>query len=319
MLPIEDNVPIPVQGNAAENGNQSPTIDDPLAAPGKRKELARVILQDIDAYCVQAYDDGHRNHLGASLIGHECTRYLWNVFRWLKRENFEGRMLRLFQRGHREEAAFEEYLRGIGAQVVAFQPDADGNANKGEQQYRISAVQGHFGGSLDGQLILPERYGVPFGMLSEYKTKGTGRGFTELKEKGVKLTNPTHYAQMSMYGRAYGYKYAMYMSVNKNDDDLHVEIVELDWRLGEELERKAYDVITAQVPPAKVAETPAYKTCKMCHFSGVCFSGEAVERNCRSCANARPVDEGKWYCAVFEDVIPSDYIKQGCDRHTPIA
>jgi hypothetical protein len=228
-------------------------------------------------------------------------------------------MLRLFQRGHHEEARFTEYLTGIGAQVVEFQPDADGNANKGEQQYRIKAVMGHFGGSLDGQIMLPERYGIPFGMLSEYKTKGTGAGFVKLCKEGVQLVAPQHYAQMSMYGRAYGYKYALYMCVNKNDDSLHVEVVELDWRLGEELERKAYDVITAQVPPAKIAETPAFHTCKMCHFSGICFSGEAVEVNCRSCVNASPVDNGEWYCNVYQGVIPSDFIKQGCDKHTPIA
>lgn len=357
MLPIEDNVPIPGKENAAGNG--SPTDNDPLAAPGKRAELARQILADIDAYCEDKYNDGHRKHLGASLIGHECSRYLWNVFRWLKAERFTGRQLRLFQRGHLEEARFEEYLRGIGAEVVAFQPlvlhyhaesesyfygptfdpgdglvedvtgvpehEAAAHAqgahlnSKGANQYRISAVFGHFGGSLDGQVMLPEKYGVPFGFLSEYKTKGTGRGFSELKEKGVKLTNPVHYAQMSMYGRAYGYKYAIYMSVNKNDDDLHVEVVELDWTLGEQLERKATDVITSQVPPQKIAETPAYTKCKFCHFSGICHNGDPVEKNCRSCTQAKPVDGGQWYCARFNDVIPSDFIAQGCDQHNPIA
>ena len=313
MLKIDDNVAVPE--NTTENGSQN---NDPLAAPGKRAELARLILKDINEYCEATYNDGHRNHLGASLIGNDCSRYLWNVFRWLSAENFDGRMLRLFQRGHLEEQRFTEYLTGIGAQVVEFQPDADGNSNKGEQQYRIKAVMGHFGGSLDGQIMLPERYGVPFGMLGEYKTKGTGRGFAKLKENGVKLEAPQHYAQMSMYGRAYGYKYALYMCVNKNDDDLHVEVVELDWTLGEELERKAYDVITAQVPPQKIAETPAYFVCKYCHFSDICFKGGAVEKNCRSCINASAVDGGNWYCTVFSDVIPSDFIKQGCDKHTPI-
>jgi len=318
MLPIEDNVPIPGNESAAANG--SPTDNDPLAAPGKRAELARQILADIDAYCEDKYNDGHRKHLGASLIGHECSRYLWNVFRWLKAERFTGRQLRLFQRGHLEEARFEEYLRGIGAEVVAFQPQAEGSLeNKGEQQYRISAVFGHFGGSLDGQVMLPEKYGIPFGFLSEYKTKGTGSGFANLKKNGVKLEAPVHYAQMSMYGRAYGYKYAIYMSVNKNDDDLHVEVVELDWTLGEQLERKATDVITSQVPPQKISETPAYTKCKFCHFSGICHSGDPVEKNCRSCTQAKPVENGQWYCARFADVIPSDFIAQGCDQHNPIA
>lgn len=321
MLPIEDNVPIPETANAAENGNQpqTPQNEDPLAAPGRRAELAREILADIDAYCIDKYDDGHRGHLGGSLIGHECSRYLWYVFRWVKAEAFTGRQLRLFQRGHLEEARFEEYLRGIGAEVVAFQPDADGNANKGEKQFRISGVMGHFGGSLDGQILLPPKYGVPFGMLSEYKTKGTGPSFNKLKKDGVKLTAPVHYAQMSIYGKQYGYKYALYMSVNKNDDDLHVEIVELDWSLGELIERKAHDVITTQIAPARIAESPAYQQCKYCHFSGICHGDEKTEVNCRSCQHATPVEGAEWYCAVWQGVIPKDYIKQACDRHTPIA
>jgi len=312
MLPIDDNVPVPVTASEAVSGN-----DDPLAAPGKRAELARQILMDIDDYCVKTYNDGHRNHLGASLIGHECSRYLWNVFRWLLAEEFDGRILRLFQRGHLEEARFTEYLVGIGAEVVEFQPDAEGNANKGEQQYRIKAVMGHFGGSLDGQIMLPEKYGIPFAFLGEYKTKGTGRGFVKLRENGVKLEAPQHYVQMSMYGRAYGYKYAVYMCVNKNDDDLIVEVVELDWTLGEEIERKAYDIITAQTPPEKISTTPAFHKCKMCNFSGVCFSGDDVEVNCRSCVNASATENATWTCSLH-GVIPPDFIKDGCDKHTPI-
>lgn len=312
MLPIENSVPIPT------DSAKSTADDDVLSQPGERKRIAAEIMQDIDAYCVAAYDDGHRKHLGASLIGHECSRYLWNVFRWLKREKFTGRQLRLFQRGHLEEARFEEYLRGIGAEVIAFQPDADGNANKGEQQFRIVGVMGHFGGSLDGQIKLPAKYGVGFGMLSEYKTKGTGRGFTELREKGVKLAAPMHYAQMSMYGRHYGYKYALYMSVNKNDDDMHVEITELDWQLAEQLERKAEDVITSPYPPAKIAQSPAFGKCKMCNFSDICHNGAEVEINCRSCAASSPVDGGQWFCRVYGSNIPLDYVAKGCDKHVPV-
>ena len=123
---------------------------------------------------------------------------------------------------------------------------------------------------------------------------------------------------MCVYGWKYGYKYALYMSVNKNDDDLHVEVVELDWKHGEEMERKAGDVILSQTPPEKIAQTPAFTTCKFCHFSGICFKGEAVEKNCRSCINARPTENGTWYCSLFNDTIPYDFIKQGCDKHTPI-
>ena len=46
----------------------------------------------------------HREHLGASLIGAECDRYLWQSFRWVALPQFEGRILRLFDTGTREEA-----------------------------------------------------------------------------------------------------------------------------------------------------------------------------------------------------------------------
>lgn len=292
---------------------------DPLAVPGARAALAARIHADIEAYCEDKYNDGHRNHLGASLIGHECTRYLWNTFRWLYAERFTGRQLRLFQRGHLEEARFQEYLEGIGAKVVEFQPDADGVENKGAKQYRVSDVGGHFGGSLDGQVWLPETYGLPFGLLSEYKTKGTGRGFAQLLEKGVKLTNDTHFVQMCVYGYKYGYKYALYMSVNKNDDDLHVEIVELDEKRAIEAINRASDVINSRAPPEKISQSPAFFKCKMCAYKDICFNDAPVEKNCRSCIHAVPVDNAKWHCELHGEVIPADFIPQGCNKHKPIA
>lgn len=314
-LPIDTHIPIPDDVNTTAKRDN----DDPLSAPGSRAQLARRIKEDIDEYCRVTYDGGHRRHLGASQIGHECSRYLWYVFRWVQSPKFDGRMQRLFDRGHREEARFIEWLEGIGAQVVEFQPDADGNQNKGEQQYRVKGVLGHFGGSLDGQIMLPEKYGVGFGMLSEFKTKGTGSGFNKLLEKGVKLVSPQHYDQMCVYGRAYGYKYALYMSINKNDDNLHVEVVDLDWKRGEELERKATDVITSQIPPERVATSAAYQACKFCDFSNICHSGAPVEKNCRSCQSASPTENGEWFCATFQGIIPNEFIPQGCDNYSPIA
>lgn len=313
-LPIDTDVPMSSDAHV-----KSPEGSDPLSAPGARAQLARRIHEDIDEYCRTTYDGGHRRHLGASQIGHECSRNLWYVFRWVQASQFSGRMQRLFDRGHREEARFIEWLEGIGAHVVEFQPDADGNQNKGEQQYRVKGVLGHFGGSLDGQIKLPERYGVDFGMLSEFKTKSTGASFNKLKEKGVKIVAPQHFDQMCVYGRAYGYKYALYIVINKNDDDLHVEIVELDWNRGEQLERKAADVITSQVPPAKAANSPAHMVCKFCDFKDICHGDKMVEKNCRSCAQASPTQDGEWYCATHQGVIPSDFIPRGCDHYSPIA
>lgn len=286
-------------------------LNDHLASPHARKQLAERIKADIDAYCVKAYDDGHRTHLGASLIGHDCGRYLWYVFRWAKREEFNGRMLRLFNRGHREEDRFVEWLKGIGFEIWT----VDEGTGK---QFRVGAVHGHFGGSLDGINKAPPAYPINEPMLCEFKTSGTGSKFTELSDKGVQFAKPQHYNQMSTYGAFYKLRYALYMCINKNDDDLYIEIVELDWTLAAANVRKAENVITSKGPPPRVAESEAFHTCKYCNFVGICHRKQAVDKNCRSCQHAEAIAEGQWHCHRWGNTIPKDYIPQGCNEHAPI-
>jgi len=41
-------------------------------------------------------------NLGASVIGHECNKYIWLNWRYAIMPDFPPRVLRLFDRGHRE-------------------------------------------------------------------------------------------------------------------------------------------------------------------------------------------------------------------------
>lgn len=282
-----------------------------LTSPAVRKQLAAQIKADIDDYCATAYDSGHRTHLGASLIGHVCKRHLWYVFRWVKHTKHSGRMQRLFNRGHREEARFVEWLRGIGFKVW--------EVTEASEQHRVKACLGHFGGSLDGITKVPDKYNISEPMLLEFKTSGTGSGFEKLKKDGVAVAKPQHFAQMSTYGKHYGFRFGLYHCINKNDDDLYVEIVALDFALADELERKAMDVITAQVPPEKFALSEAVFECKYCDFVGICHRGEPVERNCRSCHFAQAMSEGDWLCNKYYATIPKNVILQGCPEWQSIA
>jgi len=278
----------------------------------ERQALAKEIHDAIDKYCENTYNDGHRNHLGASLIGGECKRYMWYVFRWVKEVRAPGRMARLFNRGHKEEARFIEWLRGIGFRIW----DTDDNGN----QTRISGVGGHYGGSLDSVGMAPEwlRMLVEVGpILVEYKTHGE-RSFTKLVKEGVKVSKPTHWVQMCTYGRYYKFKYALYCAINKNDDDLHIEIVELDWSVADENYRKAEEVIQAVKPPLRLSELPSYFKCKTCDMAEVCHRSADYEKNCRSCNYAVPVKDGEWFCGYNNGVIPKDFIKVGCQQWKPV-
>src|SRR6056300_262007 len=81
----------------------------------------------------------YRPHLGASVIGHSCDRYLWLTFRWAKQQDFPRRILRLFETGNLEETRIAKELKGIG--VVLHTHDDNGS------QIRCFDDSGHFGGS----------------------------------------------------------------------------------------------------------------------------------------------------------------------------
>lgn len=263
----------------------------------------------------------------------------------------KGRMMRLFQRGHGEEFNFVRYLREIGFTVYdyaerliyhdgsdsyatvgwwdEFPPDCDDVSDQrahieravamGVQlkQWRVSGVNGHFGGSLDGIAIAPERYGLPPGMplLLEFKTSGS-KPFTQLQAKGVKLAKPQHFSQMCTYAsdENYGFSHGLYMAVNKDNDILHVEIVEIDYKRGDQMRARAEKIVTAQTPPARLSENPSFHKCAYCDFRKLCHENGPALKNCRSCKFAEPGENKQWHCTQNNDaVIPDDVIKKGCE------
>lgn len=348
--------------STAESASKAQTLS--LDAPGVASKIAARILSEIDSYCEREYNDGHRKHLGASLIGRSCKRYLWYVFRWCRQPAFTGRQQRLFNRGHREEARFIEWLEGIGFKLwfenregfwYHAESDSYGIENNGElpdplccwiteeqqnyrehvavakarglefPQYRISDCNGHFGGSLDGIAMFPPGWGIDEPVLLEFKTSGTGRKFELLKDNKMPIEKPDHYAQTSVYGKKYGFKFVLYLCINKNDDDLHVELAKLSESLGEQLIQKAEGVIFSQIPPPKLSETPTYHECRYCDMLTICHEGATIERNCRSCVNAIPIEDAKWHCQVHSQrpegviPIPQEIIPQGCPDYKAIA
>jgi hypothetical protein len=283
-----------------------------LANPADRATLEQLIADDVETFCANYYESGHRNHLGASELGKECWREIWYDFHWVKKEQFSGRMLRLFNVGHSAEPRFITYLRSIGFEVKEFSEDG--------KQFRISGAKGHYGGSLDGMCKAPSRYQLieDIVLLNEYKTNNTGAGYTAVADKGVAKAKPKHFAQMSQYGFKYGLKYGLYMIENKNDSDITFKIVKLDWNLGAQMERKAEEIIFAKEPPNRISDNPAFFNCKYCDKAGICHGNEVPEKNCRSCRHSSPVDNAEWLCSIAQQNIPKDVIPLGCPQWLPI-
>lgn len=251
-----------------------------------------------------AKPDGHRAHLGASLIGHPCDRSLWLTFRWAERQQFDGRLRRLFSTGQREEARVAEELRGIGCTV---------HADDGQGQFRVAACSGHFGGSMDGVVL-----GVPEAPKTwhvlEVKTFNA-KTFKELQSKGVRVAKPMHWAQMQTYMHLADLDRALYYAVCKDSDDLHIERVQHEPAEAQMLVRRAQRVIDADTPPARISADPAWFECKWCHFHPLCHGQRVPEPNCRTCAHATPIADAQWQCGRTSEHRTEAQQRQGCEQH----
>ncbi len=254
------------------------------------RNLSGQVLPHIgDAYREDEFP--FRSHMGASGIGQECARQIWYNFRWAHLHKFDGRMLRLFNRGHLEEGRFIAMLLMIG--IAVYQQDENGN------QYRISDAGGHFGGSGDGIGIgIPD---LPEGTqaLLEFKTSGE-KVFLKLEKEGVRSCKFEHYVQMQVYMKKMGLTIALYVVVNKNTDHLYAELVPYDERIAEEFLQRGRQLIPRMDPPEKINQSPGWWKCKFCDFHPVCHKGVEPHRNCRTCKHSRPVDDGSWQCGQID-------------------
>lgn len=285
-----------------------------------RKRIAETIEVLVDESSEQELAKWHREHLGASIIGDECSRELFYSFRWAytpklgqHSERTAGQMLRLFDRGSREEPEIIKWLSKIGCEIV----NVDKFTN---EQFRILDCQNHFGGSLDGKIKLPPQFNFHEIMLLEMKTFKDSE-FRKLVKNGVKVHCPKYWAQMCVYGYKSWLKYGFFVGVNKDNDDWHVEILELDQGFGADLIRRAYDIIFCPpaYPPMRIAENPAHFSCKWCSAKDICHHGVPPNKNCRSCLNSRPAAEGKWLCQLHEKEIDQNLMRVGCDQWNPIS
>jgi hypothetical protein len=250
------------------------------------------------------YEEGqqsNRLYLGASTLGHECDRFLWYQFRWaFKPEQHTGRLLRLFETGNLEEARVVKELQTIGVLVTS-------------QQQEITGCDGHMRGHLDGIAAH-----VPEAPKSEHvleiKTHNE-KSFKALLKDGVKKSKPMHYVQMQLYMLHTGLERALYVAVNKNDDSLYSERVHYDAACALAAMKRAARIVRSETAPGKLSDDPAFYVCNWCSAKGICHEGEFGQRNCRSCVQSTPIENGGWHCARWDKSLNPDEQRKGCEAH----
>jgi len=279
-------------------------------------KISSTVAAILDHYKKAGDAEPSRPYLGASIIGHSCERYLWFNFRGCCKENFDGRMYRLFETGDMEEFRFCKDLREIGCEVHEF--DEEGN------QFSVLALGGHFSGHMDGcALGIPEAP-VTWHVL-EVKTHNA-KSFAKLQKEGVKKSKPQHYAQMMVYMRLSGMTRALYLVKNKDTEELYSERVRYDKTEAESLIARAERIIKSNSPPERISTREDWYECGWCPAHAICW-GDPVgpafpvpSISCRQCCHATPIIHDNetlapWVCEKHKRGLSVCDQAKACDDH----
>lgn len=262
------------------------------------------LVDDIFAhYKKKGQAEPQRPHLGASLLGEACERKIHMSWKWADIPNFEGRLFRLFDRGHREEPWLIEDLQNTGIEIVG-------------TQIPIPPFEGHGGGTCDilakGFKQSPAKVHVVDGKTA------SDWSFKKIVKEGVLKSKPVYYAQLQIYMfqlfPIYGCDRAMLIVVNKNNDDIHTERLKLDVDYVEALKEKLRRIRDTNRIPGRLS--PSNSECKFCHFSEACYNDNFTPQvNCRTCIHSTARPDGTWHCLKLNASIDEAVQRVGCPLH----
>ena len=219
-----------------------------------------------------------RSHLGASVIGRECPRSVALSYRKASPDSaVDGRMVRLFNRGHMEEARLAACLQAAGFKLKLI------SNNGGQITYKTGDLQG----SVDGVIRLQD------GSLAVLEFKTMNRKAWDKLEKDGQI-KPEHMTQMQCGMHGLGLRRALYLASCKDTDAIQVYLVNYD---GEPIEflNLATDITHGLIPP-KLVETDF--RCKFCDHKAFCHGGGAPLASCRTCVHASLGGNGVVTCGI---------------------
>ena len=242
-----------------------------------------------------------RTYLGYSGVGGNCMRKIWYSFRWVSEESASRRMNRIWDRGHIEEDRIIADLERVGCRVTW-------------KEFEVVGITGHARGHGDGIVE-----GVPTDdrkMLFEAKTMKHSSYVKYIKE-GLQRYSSTYWQQIHSYMGHENLPACLYVVTNKDTEERDYQIIEFDKAQFEEGERIAFNIITAEVPPPKLANgSKNFFECKyLCSFSNVCHGGQQVDRNCRTCKHWDIEEEGKFRCSKHDKLLLKRNQIEGCDDY----
>lgn len=248
----------------------------------------------------EGHDDWESMGIPAGNIGVECDRAIWLEFRRASvPEVITWRKRRIFERGQIEEDRLLDLLRLIGCDVT-------------DQQAKARGANGFLRGKIDGQAT-----GLPDAPVKEHVVEcksAKASSFAKLVKHGVKLGMPLHYATMQFYMLKRGLDRALYMCSCKDDEDLHLERVDLDIEFAMRAEARIARIVDMDEPPPRLCTKRDDFRGTFCRQAAVCWGEEWPRVHCRTCLFSTPEPDSNagWSCGRHSRPISLDEQDVGC-------
>lgn len=244
--------------------------------PPTNNDLLLAALTDVIDRAMQANNSSQprRQYLGASSIGEPCSRRLAYGFHETPKDpdtGFKGKTLRMFDMGHDGEERMAKYLKAAGFNLQTHKEDG--------KQIGIADCDGRFKGHLDGVFHSgPALPGLRYPALWENKALGDST-FRSFKTKGVKAGLKIHYwAQVQIYMGYYELECCLFTAINRDNGEIHAELVEFDAVACQALVHKATRIVESVDPeefsPSGKHENhhePNGLSCKFCDYRLRCW------------------------------------------------
>jgi hypothetical protein len=210
-----------------------------------------------------------REYLGASRIGEPCSRRLCYELLQIPVDDgaeLSGRMLRIFETGHRFEEMTIRWLRIAGFNLRTHKRNGE--------QFGFSAAGGRFGGHIDGAIVGGPAIGVEYPVLFEHKALKSS-SWQDVVKQGLKASKPIYWAQVQVYMACLAVERTLFVALDKDTQALRCELVAFDPPAAQTLSDKAVAVIRAaearELLP-RISEDPDFFICALCPYRIRCHA-----------------------------------------------